>query len=78
MTDIPASIDDPIVAGWRGGSAVSGRSIPSLKRDVRAKRFPQPIELGPNRIGWRRSWIEAWIASRPRRRYGSASETNPA
>ena len=65
--------EDPIIPGWGGASAASGRSVPSLKRDVRAGRFPAPIELGPNRIGWRRSWIEDWLASRPRRQYGSTS-----
>jgi predicted DNA-binding transcriptional regulator AlpA len=68
------TIDDPIVPGWSGASAVSGRSIPSLKRDVKAKRFPPPLELGPNRIGWRRSWIEEWLESRPRRHYALLSE----
>jgi predicted DNA-binding transcriptional regulator AlpA len=68
------TIDDPIVPGWSGASAVSGRSIPSLKRDVKAKRFPPPLELGPNRIGWRRSWIEEWLESRPRRHYALLGE----
>jgi predicted DNA-binding transcriptional regulator AlpA len=67
-----ASADDQVVVGWRGASAASGRSIPSLKRDVRSGRFPAPIELGANRLGWRRSWIESWLASRPRRHYGTA------
>jgi predicted DNA-binding transcriptional regulator AlpA len=76
MPDPPSNIptgDDPIVVGWRGASAASGRSIPSLKRDCRDGRFPPPILLGANRLGWRRSWIEAWIASRPRRHYGAGS-----
>jgi predicted DNA-binding transcriptional regulator AlpA len=71
-TDTASFGDDPIVTGWRGASDMSGRSIPSLKRDVRSGRFPAPLELGPNRLGWRRSWIEEWRATRPRRRYTSA------
>jgi predicted DNA-binding transcriptional regulator AlpA len=65
--------DDQIIVGWRGASDASGRSIPSLKRDVKANRLPAPLELGPNRLGWRRSWIDDWLASRPRRQYRSAS-----
>jgi predicted DNA-binding transcriptional regulator AlpA len=73
MTTIGSPANDPIIPGWRGASSKSGRSIPALKRDVRSGRFPPPIEIGPNRIGWRHSEIEAWIASRPRRQYGAAS-----
>jgi predicted DNA-binding transcriptional regulator AlpA len=65
--------DDPIVSGWRGAAVMSGRSVASLKRDVRAGRFPAPIELGPNQLGWRWSWIEGWRATRPRRRYTTAA-----
>jgi predicted DNA-binding transcriptional regulator AlpA len=61
--------DDPIIPGWSGASARAGRSVASLKRDVRAGRFPVPMELGPNRVGWRRSWIDEWCDSRPRRYY---------
>ena len=64
-----AAGEDEIIVGWRGASAASGRSVPSLKRDVRVGRFPAPLELGPNRLGWRRSWIDDWLASRPRRHY---------
>jgi predicted DNA-binding transcriptional regulator AlpA len=60
---------DPIIPGWRGASARTGRSVPALKRDVRAGRFPPPLELGSNQIGWRLSWIEGWLANRPRRTY---------
>jgi predicted DNA-binding transcriptional regulator AlpA len=70
MTNSIGQPADPIIAGWRGASAATGRSTAALKRDARAGRFPAPIELGPNRIGWRNSEIQSWIASRPRRRYG--------
>jgi prophage regulatory protein len=72
MTEISSGAppnNDPIIPGWRGASAVVGRSVPSLKRDVREGRFPAPIELGSNQIGWRKSWIESWLASRPQRTY---------
>jgi predicted DNA-binding transcriptional regulator AlpA len=75
-TDIPltGTDDEIVVVGWSGASRASGRSIPSLKRDVRAGRFPEPMVLGPNRLGWRKSWIGDWLATRPRRRYRSAPE----
>lgn len=31
----------------------------------RAGKFPPRIRLGANRIGWRETDIERWIASRP-------------
>jgi predicted DNA-binding transcriptional regulator AlpA len=73
------SADDPIIPGWRRASAKTGRSVPALKRDVRAGRFPPPLELGSNQIGWRQSWIETWLASRPRRTYRKpeAAESAP-
>jgi len=68
--DIPPA--DPIIRGWQGASAHAGKSVPQLKRDVKAGHFPAPIEIGPNSLGWRRSWIDQWLASRPRRQYIAA------
>ncbi len=37
-------------------------------RMVAKGQFPKPIRLGHgsgSRLAWRRSWIEAWIRSRP-------------
>jgi len=28
--------------------------------------FPRPVSLGPRRVGWLASEVEAWLASRPR------------
>src|SRR5438477_8729036 len=61
---------DRIVRGWRGASERVGKSIPQLKRDVNAGRFPAPIELGPNSIAWLESWVDEWLRTRPRRRGG--------
>jgi prophage regulatory protein len=30
-------------------------------------RFPAPITLSANRIGWRQSEVDAWIAARPQK-----------
>jgi predicted DNA-binding transcriptional regulator AlpA len=58
-----------LIRGWRGISAATGKSRVQLWRDIRARRFPSPIELGPNSIAWYRAEIEAWMAARPRRTY---------
>ena len=44
-------------------------------RDIKAGKFPAPVEIGANRIGWFEDEIDAWLASRPRRTYGA--ETAP-
>lgn len=44
-------------------------------RDIKAGKFPAPVEIGPNSIGWFEEEIEAWLASRPRRTYGAPVET---
>jgi hypothetical protein len=36
--------------------------------------FPQPLELGPNKIAWLESEIDEWLESRPRR----TPKTGPA
>jgi predicted DNA-binding transcriptional regulator AlpA len=66
-----SSIDQgaDIVRGWAGAERLSGKGRVQLWRDVRAGKFPAPIELGPNAIGWFRTEIDAWLASRPRRTY---------
>ncbi|WP_409017795.1 helix-turn-helix transcriptional regulator [Caballeronia sp. LZ033] len=33
---------------------------------VREGKFPQPIQLGARRIGWRSDEVQAWIDARPR------------
>jgi prophage regulatory protein len=41
-----------------------GYSDTSLWRDVRAGRFPKPIRLGPNRVGWDEGEINRWLEDR--------------
>jgi predicted DNA-binding transcriptional regulator AlpA len=40
-----------------------GVSRPTLWRLTKAGGFPPPIRLSPNRIGWSRRAIEAWLTS---------------
>jgi predicted DNA-binding transcriptional regulator AlpA len=62
-----------LIPGWAGICAEVHKSRVQLWRDIRAGQFPAPIETGPNSIAWFRSEVEAWKASRPRRRYGAAA-----
>jgi predicted DNA-binding transcriptional regulator AlpA len=39
-----------------------------LRRLVHRGEFPKPIHLSPRRIGWRRSTIMKWIASKAKAR----------
>jgi predicted DNA-binding transcriptional regulator AlpA len=41
----------------------TGFSISTLDRLVRARMFPKPIRLSPNRVAFRRSEVEAWQAN---------------
>ena len=48
---------------------VTGLGRSSLYRRVKAGDFPAPVRLGGEHsraVGWRRSEIEDWIATRPR------------
>ena len=40
-------------------------SLAQIWRLEKAGRFPQRIQLGPNRVGWRLSDLQEWIRSRP-------------
>jgi prophage regulatory protein len=61
-----------LIRGWAGICEEVRRSRVQIWRDVRAGRFPAPIEIGPNSIAWFRSEIQEWKRSRPRRTYRSS------
>jgi predicted DNA-binding transcriptional regulator AlpA len=63
-----------LIPGWAGVCAITHKSRVQLWRDIRAGSFPAPVELGPNRVAWVRSEIEAWKSSRPRRTYGASPQ----
>jgi len=69
VADCPA-----IIRGYRELTALVRRSRPQLWRDIRDGHFPPGFELGRNAIGWERTRIEQWLATRPRRRYGAPSD----
>jgi prophage regulatory protein len=45
---------------------VAGCSNPTLNRWCKQGLFPKPYQIGPHSVGWRRSEVKAWSASRPR------------
>ena len=55
----------------------TGRSRTQRWRDIKAGKFPAPIEVGPNQIGWYADEIAAWQESRPRRTYGAKRPYEP-
>ena len=45
--------------------AICGISRSTIYEMIRRDEFPRPVQLGARAVGWRRSDIEAWLASRP-------------
>jgi len=43
----------------------------TIWRRVGAGRFPPPVQLGDNSIGWPAREIDGWLNSQPRRTYGA-------
>ena len=61
-----------IIRGYKNVAERIGKSRIQIYRDVKAGKFPAPIELGPNSVGWFEDEIDEFLASRPRRTYGAA------
>ncbi len=66
-----------LIRGWAGICAEVQKSRVQLWRDIRAGKFPPPIEIGPNAIAWRRDEVGEWLAARPRRTYGCKAAPAP-
>jgi len=43
---------------------VTGFSATTLWREIRAERFPPPIQVSPNRVGWLESQVREWQKAR--------------
>jgi prophage regulatory protein len=41
-----------------------GVDVSTIDRWAKAGLFPEKKRLGPSRVGWSRSAVEAWLASR--------------
>ncbi len=55
----------PVIYRERDVLALVGISKATLWRWRKAGEFLAPIRLGPNRVAWRRSDVDEWLASRP-------------
>ena len=44
--------------------ARTGRSGSSIYADIKAGRFPPPIQIGPQSVGWFEEDISAWLLAR--------------
>lgn len=45
-------------------AALIGVSPSSIDRWCRSGGFPPKLRLGPGRVGWRKTAVEAWLAER--------------
>jgi len=43
---------------------LTGLSRTTIWREIRAGRFPAPVSISPNRIGFRESAVQEWMAAR--------------
>lgn len=51
----------------------TGLSRTTIWRQIRAGRFPAPLALSENSIGWPAAEIDAWLGSRQRRTYSAST-----
>ena len=68
-TTLDQEVSGDLIRGWRAMSVEAKKSRTQLWRDIRAEKFPAPIEIGPNSVAWFRAEVEAWKRSRRRRTY---------
>ena len=57
------------VLRWPEVYRVTARSRTQVWRYVKAGKFPAPVQLGENAVGWYEDEIAAWLESRPRASY---------
>lgn len=55
----------PIFLDLPGVCQATTLGATSVKKMVREGSFPKPREIGPRRVGWLMSEVEAWAESRP-------------
>ncbi len=44
---------------------ITGRGRATIYKDIAAGHFPRPVQLGAQSVAWKKSELDAWIASRP-------------
>ena len=63
-TVAPTSGRNHVVLSARQTVEKAGFSVATLWRKISSAEFPKPIQLGPNRVGWIESEVDAWIDAR--------------
>lgn len=63
------SVTGRVVISPKTTMAKVNKSRTTLWRDIRAGKFPAPVQLGPNSIGFYEDEVDAWLVSRPRVNY---------
>ena len=61
-TDRPSAVDG--IVSPKQFSEESTLSITTLWRLRKRGELPEPLQLSPGRVGWRRSVIDAWLERR--------------
>ena len=56
----------PAVLRYEAAARYVGLTRQAIWRKAKAGRFPQPIRLSKQAVGFRRSELDAWVAARPR------------
>lgn len=72
LTHPPRILREPEV------KARTGKSRVQRWRDIRSGKFPAPVQLGPNSIGWREADIDAWLNLRPTVSWAPSHSTEAA
>jgi prophage regulatory protein len=63
--DLPALVDDRFLSKPEV-LRIAGFSAATLWREVKASRFPEPVRISSNRIGFLESEVREWVASKVR------------
>ena len=61
----------PSILRWPEVHRLTGRSRTQIWRDVRAGKFPAPVKLGENAIGWYEDELIAYQRSLPLATYAA-------
>jgi len=58
---------------WPLVRELTGKSRTQAWRDIKAGKFPAPVETGPNSVAWYLDEVQTYVASRPRVTYAPAA-----
>lgn len=67
-----------VIIRWPEVKRLTGKSRTQIWRDVRAGKFPAPVKLGPNSIGWYQDEVVERQAALPRVAYAPTGQVAAA